>query len=69
MIYRDIVLAELTGGRVHILHVSTAGGVDLIREGAAHDLGGIDQRTIVVKANHAPPPSRTARPVPPGGSW
>src|SRR5437762_1771158 len=32
MIYRDIVLAELTGGRVHILHVSTAGGVDLRSE-------------------------------------
>jgi dihydroorotase len=35
MIYRDIVLAELTGGRVHILHVATAGGVDLIRQGIA----------------------------------
>jgi dihydroorotase len=35
MIYRDIVLAELTGGRTHILHVSTAGGVDLIRQGIA----------------------------------
>jgi len=35
MIYRDIVLAELTGGKVHILHVSTAGGVDLIRRGQA----------------------------------
>jgi dihydroorotase len=35
MIYRDIVLAELTGGKVHILHVSTAGGVDLIRQGIA----------------------------------
>lgn len=33
MIYRDIVLAELTGGKVHILHVSTADGVDLIRQG------------------------------------
>jgi dihydroorotase len=33
MIYRDIVLAELTGGKVHILHVSTAGGTDLIRQG------------------------------------
>lgn len=33
MIARDIMLSELTGGRVHILHVSTAGGVDLIREG------------------------------------
>ncbi len=35
MIFRDIVLAELTGGKVHILHVSTAGGVDLIRQGRA----------------------------------
>jgi dihydroorotase len=33
MIYRDIALAELTGGRVHILHVSSAGGVELIRQG------------------------------------
>ncbi|VTT99313.1 dihydroorotase : Dihydroorotase OS=Singulisphaera acidiphila (strain ATCC BAA-1392 / DSM 18658 / VKM B-2454 / MOB10) GN=pyrC PE=3 SV=1: Amidohydro_4 [Gemmataceae bacterium] len=35
MIARDIMLSELTGGRVHILHVSTAGGVDLIRQGIA----------------------------------
>jgi dihydroorotase len=35
MIYRDIALAELTGGRLHILHVSTAGGVDLIRQAKA----------------------------------
>ncbi len=33
MIARDVMLAELTGGKVHILHVSTAGGVDLIRQG------------------------------------
>src|SRR5947208_6699729 len=33
MIHRDIELAELTGGKLHILHVSTAGGVDLIRRG------------------------------------
>jgi dihydroorotase len=33
MIARDILLSEVTGGRVHILHVSTAGGVDLIRQG------------------------------------
>ncbi len=33
MIARDIMLAELTGGKVHILHVSTAGGVDLLRQG------------------------------------
>ncbi len=35
MIARDILLAKLTGGRVHILHVSTADGVDLIRQGIA----------------------------------
>jgi dihydroorotase len=32
-VFRDIELAALTGGRVHILHVSTAGSVDLIRRG------------------------------------
>ncbi|NBX31049.1 dihydroorotase, partial [bacterium] len=32
MIGRDITLAEATGGRVHVMHVSTAGGVALIRE-------------------------------------
>jgi dihydroorotase len=31
MVFRDIALAELTGGRLHILHVSTTGSVDLIR--------------------------------------
>ena len=35
MIFREIALAELTGARVHILHVSTAGGVELIRRGKA----------------------------------
>src|SRR5205823_697754 len=38
MIHRDIELAELTGGRLHILHVSTAGGVDLIRRGKARGI-------------------------------
>jgi dihydroorotase len=33
MVYRDISLAELTGGHVHILHVSTAESVDLLRRG------------------------------------
>ncbi len=32
---REIALAELTGGRVHICHVSTAGAVDLIRQAKA----------------------------------
>jgi dihydroorotase len=31
MIHRDIQLAQLTGGRLHLLHVSTAGSVELIR--------------------------------------
>ena len=35
MIGRDISLAETTGGRVHEMHVSTAGGVDLIRRAKA----------------------------------
>jgi dihydroorotase len=33
MVYREIALAELTGARAHILHVSTAGSVELIRRG------------------------------------
>ncbi len=32
MVYRDILLAELTGGRLHIAHVSTEGSVNLIRD-------------------------------------
>ncbi len=31
MVARDIALADMTGGRVHIAHVSTAGSADLIR--------------------------------------
>jgi dihydroorotase len=33
MVYREIALAEISGAHVHILHVSTAGSVDLIRNG------------------------------------
>jgi dihydroorotase len=32
MIFRDILLAELTGGRLHIAHISTAGSVNLVRD-------------------------------------
>jgi len=32
LIGRDVALAEVTGGRLHAMHVSTAGGVALIRE-------------------------------------
>lgn len=46
MIARDVMLAELTGGRVHIAHVSTAGSVRLIREAK--------RRGISVTAETAP---------------
>lgn len=32
MVHRDIELARLTGARVHFLHLSTAGSVDLVRK-------------------------------------
>jgi dihydroorotase len=35
MVARDVVLAELTGGRLHVAHVSTSGGLDRVREGKA----------------------------------
>lgn len=35
MIARDLILAELTGGRLHVQHVSTARGVAMIREARA----------------------------------
>jgi dihydroorotase len=38
MIARDIILSELAGARIHIAHVATAGGVDLIRQAQARGL-------------------------------
>lgn len=38
MIARDIILTRLTGARLHIAHVSTAHGVQLIREAKAEGL-------------------------------
>lgn len=35
MVERDVLLAELTGGRVHIAHISTAAAVDAVRRGKA----------------------------------
>jgi dihydroorotase len=46
MVARDLLLAELTGGRLHIAHVSTAGAVRLIREAKS--------RGIPVTAETAP---------------
>jgi dihydroorotase len=31
MVARDILLAEATGGRIHIMHISSAGSVELVR--------------------------------------
>jgi dihydroorotase len=39
MIARDLHLLERTGGRLHIAHISTAGGVALVREAKARGLG------------------------------
>ena len=33
IVARDILLAEMTGGHLHVLHVSTAGAVELVRQG------------------------------------
>jgi dihydroorotase len=38
MVYRDLALAALTGARLHIAHVSTAGAVELIRRAKAAGL-------------------------------
>jgi dihydroorotase len=38
MVLRDVALAELTGGRLHIAHVSTAGAVRAVREAKARGL-------------------------------
>ena len=38
MVARDIALSRATGGRVHFLHLSTAGSVDLVRRAKAEGL-------------------------------
>ncbi len=38
MVARDIVLARLTGGHLHVCHTSTAGSMDLIRRAKAEGL-------------------------------
>src|SRR3989442_6396980 len=50
MVARDILLAELTGGRVHLCHLSTRGSVELMRRAK--------ERRLRVKAEVTPhPPS------------
>lgn len=48
MIARDLLLAEFTGGRVHVAHISTARAVDLVRQAKAR---GVDV-TAEVCAHH-----------------
>ena len=38
MVFRDIALARLTGARVHLQHLSTAGSVELVRQAKAKGL-------------------------------
>lgn len=38
MVARDIVLAELTGGHLHVAHISTAGAVRMVREAQARGI-------------------------------
>jgi len=45
MISRDIALAELTGGRLHIAHVSTAGSVRLLRAAKKRGIAEITAET------------------------
>ena len=75
MIGRDIALAEATGGRLHVMHVSTAGGVGLIRdakrrgarvtaEACPHHFTLTDESLKTFDSNHKmSPPLRTAADV------
>jgi dihydroorotase len=38
VVARDCILAALTGGRIHFLHISTAGAVSLVRDAKARGL-------------------------------
>ncbi len=45
MVARDIALAELTGGRLHIAHISTKGSVELIRTAKKRGIADITAET------------------------
>ena len=49
MVARDIRLAEMTGGRLHVAHASTAGTVELVRQAKAR---GIANVTCEVTPHH-----------------
>lgn len=49
MVSRDISLAELTGGRYHVAHLSTTGALDLVRRAKER---GLDNVTCEVTPHH-----------------
>ena len=49
MVSRDISLAELTGGRYHVAHLSTKGALDLVRRAKER---GLDNVTCEVTPHH-----------------
>jgi len=75
IVARDLALAELTGGRLHIAHVSTEGSVDLIRrakekgikvtaEVTPHHLTLTEEKVIGYDTNaKVNPPLRTKRDI------
>ncbi len=75
IVARDLALAELTGGRLHIAHVSTAGSVELIRrakdkgirvtaEVTPHHLTLTEEKVIGYNTNaKVNPPLRTKRDI------
>jgi len=75
MVARDISLAQMTGGRLHIAHISTAGSVELIRrakqkgirvtcETAPHYFSLTDEALKTFDTNYkTKPPLRTAEDV------
>lgn len=75
MVARDIMLAELTGGHVHVQHLSTARSVELVREGkrrgirvtaeaCPHHISLTDENLAKFDSNFKMnPPLRTARDV------
>jgi dihydroorotase len=66
MVARDILLARLTGGHVHLAHISTRGSVELIRWGKAQGISVTAEvtphhLTLTAAAAHGRRPRGTAR--------
>ena len=48
MVARDILLAQLTGGRLHLAHLSTAGSVALLRFAAEQGIAVTAEATPII---------------------